>query len=480
MTPMPVYSIRARLTRLVLVFFLLASLLCVGSIYALVRMALIDQFNARLLESAVATSARVTHFGTVEDTRSNSRAMRAYALKEGFFELWDSGGGVLTRSANLTGDLPRRANPTGRPLFDRVRPQAGRALAIVYLDIAAKAPLRDAAEEADEEREHPGRKPVAGPMLLAVAMDRQDVDDLLASLALICGAAILVLSAAAFLIPPILRRLLRPLEAIADRTRAIDAQSLSTRLPVAGLPEELAPIATRLNDLFARLESAFERERRVTADLAHELRTPLAELRTWADAALKWPESRDPATDSEIRATVLHMQAVVTRMLALARSELGAMPVERQAVHIDDLLRHAFEIFSRPAAERHLRVDWQLETLVCETDPALMRSIIANLYDNAVEYTPPGGVLTVHCASLDDGPAIAISNSVADIQQKDLARFFERFWRKEEARTGEQHFGLGLSIAQSFARNLGLRLEASLCDSTLTFTLTPQAKEARS
>jgi len=459
-------SIRGRLTRTILGIFFLAVAGGVGAIYALFRLALVDQFDAALRTKAQALSALVSTDGPAEGAELSARFMRGprKADEADFYELWALDGTVIARSGTLAGaDLPRPTEPTLRPRFRRVQLPNGRALTAVDLAFAPRhgpgAPI-------------PGKLPVPS-VQLTVATDRGELDELLTWLALICGAAVVLLSAAALLIPPVLRRLLRPLDDLAAQTRSIDAESLATRLPTAGLPAELQPIAQCLNDLFIRLESSFDRERQVSADLAHELRTPLAELKTWAGCALKWPETRDPSTDREIMASAEHMEAIVTRMLALARSELGQIPLAAEPVDVSALLAQTWKSFAPRAEAKDLRVEWDLRPATRTTDPALLRSILNNLLENAVEYAPAGGRIRIGAGAADGEVAIEIANTTTGLRPQDIARFFERFWRKEQSRSGEQHCGLGLAIAQSFARSLGWRLTASLADDQLlTFALT--------
>lgn len=515
---MRVQSIRARLTRIVLVVFFIAVTLGIGGIYALFRLALINQFVSGLQARAASIYTLVIQNGAAggPDYVTRLAPIDFGDGVQGLFELWKMDGTVLVRSKYLRGhDLPRVTGATswldsrstclsGKPplttvdlivwrvaramswpcwSFRNVNLSDGRALTIVdlivppqeyvgWLQAAERAPAAVRPSNEKEDAAIRPSNPPPGSMLLSVALDHSQLDVLVTWLALICGATVILLSAAALLIPPMLRRQLRPLDQMAEQTRAIDAQSLATRLPTDGLPAELQPIANYLNDLFARLESSFERERRVTADLAHELRTPLAELRTWTESALKWPQSRDPATDQEIMGAARHMEAIVTHMLALARSEGSTIPLTIEQVDVPALLEQAWRSFEPQARVKNLRVEWHLNPVSCETDPALLRSILTNLFDNAVEYTPVGGMVRIACGMQAGHASIQIANTVANLDQQDVARFFERFWRKEEARSGEQHVGLGLAIAQSFAQALGWQLGATLDEGHLiTFVL---------
>jgi two-component system sensor histidine kinase QseC len=114
---------------------------------------------------------------------------------------------------------------------------------------------------------------------------------------------------------------LRPLSSLAKRAETIHASSLQLRFPTDNIPVELLPIAQRLNDLLARLEASFAREQRFSADVAHELRTPIAELRTLAEVALKWPDDVNQAALKEALNIALQMESVATGLMALARCD---------------------------------------------------------------------------------------------------------------------------------------------------------------
>ena len=128
-----------------------------------------------------------------------------------------------------------------------------------------------------------------------MASVRRELDRTLATLQLVlAGSGLLLLAATALVVPRVLRRELKPLQSLAAEAARIDAASLSARFATEGLPGELAPIAARLNELLARLEDSFERERRFSSDVAHEFRTPVAELRSLAELAIKLPDTRAP------------------------------------------------------------------------------------------------------------------------------------------------------------------------------------------
>ena len=377
-----------------------------------------------------------------------------------FFEVRRADGTVAAHSPSFTGDnagLP--ALRPGRPRYWSLTLPTGRPGRAVALAL------------------QPTAGTTGSPRIL-VACDRGELDETLgAALVAVGGGGILVLLVTLAILPGVLRRGLRPLGALANRAAQIDARSLGTRFATAEAPEELQPIAARLNDLLARLEQSFERERRVSADLAHELRTPLAELRMLAESALKWPEARDPGTDRETLAIAAQMEALVERMLALARSEDGRLRLVRTQVDLPALVTEIWDSLAPAAAARGLRGELALAPASIATDPVLLRSILANLLDNAVSYGAAGGTITIACDPIPgDGVRLQVTNTADDLTSADVARLFERFWRKEAARSATTHAGLGLALVRSFATALGWEIDARL-DSQKRLTIELRGKD---
>jgi two-component system sensor histidine kinase QseC len=241
---------------------------------------------------------------------------------------------------------------------------------------------------------------------------------------------------------------------------------------------ELQPICARLNALLARLEESFARERRFSADLAHELRTPLAELRSLAECALMWPETRDAATDRDTLAVARQMESLVGNMLALARAEHGRLAVRREPVAMEALVQEIWRPFQARAVARGLRPEMALQGTAATADPVLLRSILANLFDNAVNYAPAGGTVRITGDAGPAGVTVQVANATDNLEPADLDRLFDRFWRKEAARTDGNHTGLGLPLARMFAGAMDWTLTAALeGERRLVFTLRGPAAE---
>jgi two-component system sensor histidine kinase QseC len=261
---------------------------------------------------------------------------------------------------------------------------------------------------------------------------------------------------------------LAPLDRLGSSVAAVEAESLATRFPVEPLPAELQPIVVRLNELLARLELAFDRERRFTATAAHELRTPLAELRSLAEVNLTTPgtitESRQSWRDA--LDTTLRMESLALRLLDLARAEDSALALQRTNVSLAQAFYAAWQPWAGRAAERGIAPDIAVPTeLVAHTDPSLLAVVLGNLCGNVAEHAPAGTPVSVRGNLMRDGVKLLFQNQAGELTEADVPHLFERFWRKDGARSNEQHHGLGLSLAAEFAAMLDGTLTAKIATS---------------
>jgi two-component system sensor histidine kinase QseC len=240
------------------------------------------------------------------------------------------------------------------------------------------------------------------------------------------------------------------------------------------LPAELLPIAQRLNDLLARLENSFARERRFTADAAHELRTPIAELRSLAEVALKWPDDLAAAHNAleEALAIAQQMEAIAAGLLALARCDSGLTNKESEPTVLAELLRETIQPLRGKARDKRLDLQINVPAEVCwSSDRAGLRVIVNNLLSNAVEYAEHGTTIDVVASANSGSELLRVCNRTRDLTREDLPHLFERFWRKDGARSSSEHSGLGLAVARAYSESLGLKLEAKLERGEVIFTL---------
>jgi two-component system sensor histidine kinase QseC len=230
-------------------------------------------------------------------------------------------------------------------------------------------------------------------------------------------------------------------------------------LTVRDTPEEIRPLALSLNRLLERLDEALESERRFTANAAHELRTPLAGLKTQAQVALR-------ATDEPQRMQMLakivdgvdRATHLVGQLLTLARLDPDAAAAQYGPV---DLARTAVAVVGEraPAAlEKNIGIELAEDSRgTVSGDAAALAILISNLVDNAIRYTPSGGSVEVAVTGGEDGVTLTVTDSGPGIPELERARVFERFYRAPGS--GSQGCGLGLSIVQRIAELHGASIE---------------------
>lgn len=267
--------------------------------------------------------------------------------------------------------------------------------------------------------------------------------------------------ACALLIGLALRDGLKPLRVLGSEVAQIEPQSLSTRFSTGGLPREIGPVVGLLNQLLDRFEEGFHRERQFSADLAHELRTPLAESRSLIEMGLRYPDEINENQQREILLASTRMERIVDAMLQLARCEATKVESD-EVIALRQLVETCWKPCGAAAGERgiHLQIDLTHDGSV-RGSADLWSLLVRNLLSNAAVYAPEGTTVFV---STNNQTLLQIGNSAPDLEQVDLDRMFDRFWRADHVRSGDEHSGLGLSIARACAEAMGLSLTASLHD----------------
>lgn len=442
----------------------LAALFGAGAVllYVLVRGALLAQFDAALEARAAAIQAFTKQTADGVEWEAPPGA-NASGESGGLFQLRLANGEVFRGSPALgTNSLPWLAEARTSPkYFNCVLPggEPGRALAVRYTPFADKADRRP--QHVRERQPRPEFTPVTAD--LVVAASRAPLERTLRAVLLaLGGTGVFLFGGTVVVVALSLRRGLAPLEKLADRSARIDATSLATRFPTDALPAELRPIAGRWNELLARLEESFARERRFSDDTAHELRTPIGELRAQAEVALKLNRG-DRATNQDALEIARRMEGIVNRLFDLARCEQGRLPLRLEPVLLNPLVTETWSAFSRAVGEKRLRVTMDIPSdCQVQTDAVLFRAILTNLLSNAAEYTPPDGEIAVRLQPAGPRLALTVTNTTTDLRREDLPRLFERFWRKDAARSSAEHSGLGLPVSETFARHLGCTLTAAM------------------
>jgi len=277
-----------------------------------------------------------------------------------------------------------------------------------------------------------------------------------------CSAGIVILSAAVGAV--VIRGGLRPVHTLAGEIESVDAQSLEKTFATAACPAELMPICKRLNEMMDRLRSSFERQRRFNADVAHELRTPLAGIQSTMEVCLRSP--RQAKQYEEALAACLKitraMHRMVDTLLDLARLDARRISLKPETIHLRLLVDDTWRLFADRAFDR--RVAFQNlvdDAVVCICDRDHFAMILSNILDNAAEYCDEGGQIVVEAESTSAGTALAVANTASRLTEADARHVFDFFWRADPARTDTGlHCGIGLNVVARLAAILGIRVEA--------------------
>jgi two-component system sensor histidine kinase QseC len=438
-------------------------------LYALISRTLWAEFD----ESLAATARSLTALAEQEEEGLEFE-LTEVSLPEfepsqhaAYYQVWLPDGTVFARSPSLLdADLELIAGTSENPAFQAVTFPDGRPGRIVGL---AFVPRRESENGVAN-----------GPMTVTLVLGR-DVLGLQATLirvrGILIGVWLVAVVLSAGVLAGVVRRSLKPINRLSRQIADVGESELSARINADGMPRELAPVVDRLNELLARLESAFHRERRFTGDVAHELRTPLAGLRSKLELAL----SRDRAPEAYRKSVGdcleinLQMQHMVENLLHLARADAGQLAVRREPVDLGALVQDCWQPLAEKAQARRLRVEWHLDSLgMIETDRDKLRLAIQNILDNAVTHVNAEGQVSISLSTENGGPVLTVSNTGSNLPRDDLHRVFDRFWRADPSHRDaeEAHCGLGLPLCQAVIEKLGGSIEArSAADGVFTVVI---------
>jgi len=262
----------------------------------------------------------------------------------------------------------------------------------------------------------------------------------------------------------IARRGIRPVEEMATTARRISSTNLHERILPEGYPVELASLADTFNKMLDRLEESFERISRFSADIAHDLRTPVNNIRGEAEVALARARTVDEYRDvlGSCLEEGVRLSDLIGDLLFLARAESPLTHLHRAPVDVGELLGGVREYYEASAVEGGISLTTALavEPVIAALDRTLMQRAVGNLIANAVAHTPPGGTVVLKANADVAAIRIEISDTGDGIPPEALPRVFDRFYRVDTSRSqASGGTGLGLAIVQSIMVLHGGRVE---------------------
>jgi two-component system heavy metal sensor histidine kinase CusS len=286
-------------------------------------------------------------------------------------------------------------------------------------------------------------------------MDRTHDDHLLTDfrrwLVTVLGVSLLAAAAGGYVIA---RRGVRPIAEVTSTARRTGPSRLGERIAAEGLPAEVRELAETFNRMLGRLEDAFGRLARFSADIAHELRTPVNNLRGAVEVALGRPRTDDEYR--EVLGSCLEecgrLARLIDGLLFLARAEDPRAVLKTGPVDVGPELAAVRDLFDPAAAEAGVRLTVEAEPgLVVGADRELFQRAVANLTSNALAHTPAGGTVTLFAGAAAGGVRVGVRDTGPGIAPEHLPHVFDRFYRADAARSGGGRVGLGLAIVRGIA-----------------------------
>jgi heavy metal sensor kinase len=355
---------------------------------------------------------------------------------EQFARTWDRSGNVISDAGGKEAEVPARGS-----LVLPVIGGADRWVSLPGEDAAFHVLIRPIVEDGE----------VVGA--LEVGQSHEDIDETLGALLIILMIAMpitLVLAGIGGLL--IAGRALAPVDSVTQLARRISAEDLSGRLNLALPDDELGRLASTFDEMIARLEAAFRRQRQFTGDASHELRTPLTALKGQVEVALTRPRGPEEyrAVLTGVNEEVDRLIHLVGSLLTLARADAGEIPLTREPISLGTAVAGAVEQVEPLAAQRGIRLIQEPgPEVVVEADESLLLQLLLNLLDNAIKYTTAGGDVRVAWTADSGSAHVTVSDSGIGIDAEHLPHVFDRFYRVDKARTrAEGGTGLGLAISR--------------------------------
>ncbi len=400
-------------------------------------------------------------------------------IEPSYFQIWTHDGELLEKSNSLGNLSLRKPHFGDQPTvaFDVRLPDGrrGRQIGIHFIPQVEDDFFTE--EEAIVIADQLSREPVT----IVVAEEREKLESALLTLHLTLGAfGILALLSTVFLVRKVVRQGLTPLRNLQHQVAQLDTNSLEKRLVPDDSVMELDKITDQFNQLLGRIERGFLREKQFSSDVAHELRTPVAEIKALSEVAIRWPE--DPVVNDrfyrDTLAASIQMESTINNLLALARSEstVAVDCVDKvDLTHETSLCTKKHSDGSTGTINKDIVINSK-GVVVVFTVASYLKLIIENILQNAISHGTRNRPICVDIVSSDGNFTLSVSNSTEALAETDLQFIFDRMWRKDKVRRDQgagvtSHSGIGLSLVRNYCDLLGYEAKAVLNDGMFTLSV---------
>jgi two-component system, OmpR family, sensor histidine kinase BaeS len=403
--------------------------------------------------AAVALLAGLTAVFAAADVStlaSQQRAELANALAVAAGAVWEQNNTSSSDDLSAVLDL---AAKTGEAV--QIRDLAGHVIAVSPSFGTAKGPQSSLPIVA-------GGQPVGTAVVRSTGSGLNAADGVLktALLRAIAGAAGLAALLALFTGLAVARRITRPVTRLIAATRAMAAGDRAARVGEIRAAGELGELAGAFDQMASTLDRQEQIRRNLVADVAHELRTPIAILQAGHEALLDGVAEPTPAELGSLRDEVLRLARMVGDLQTLAAADAAALNLARRRCDLADLAAGAADSLARRFEAAGITLDRRLAASPVLADPHWLHQVITNLLTNALKFTPAGGHVTIRTGPSGAEAVLQVSDTGTGIPAADLPRIFDRFWRGQQA-TQISGSGIGLAVAAELAQAHGGRLTAS-------------------
>lgn len=378
--------------------------------------------------------------------------------RELYVRLLGKDGQVLLETPGMQREVPAPPAHEWAPVLASIRSPAG-----------ARGGVRTGRGEYFETLTAPAQLGPASPVAyIQVATNRGDEDRLLAlyrdRMALVIGLATLATIVAGYLIA---RAGTRPVLAIDAAAARIGSRTMHERIATVGLPAELAGLAQTFNTMLDRLEQSFKRVSQFSDDVAHELRSPINNMRGEIEVALA--REREPEAYRQVLGSCLEecgrISRIIKSLLFLARDDDNGSSLQREPCDVGRELEAVREFYEPAAAEQGLALTVSVEPgLTASLDRTLFQQAVANLISNALAHTPPDGEIRIAARRRGASARLTVADTGSGIAPEHLPFVFDRLYRATLSRSGTEHAGLGLAVVRSIVQRHGgeARIESAV------------------
>jgi two-component system heavy metal sensor histidine kinase CusS len=420
---------RSIASKLVLLFTLASAFLLscgLGALYWIVVRHAFEEDNEVLSDKVAAIRADLSTTGGIEVVAEGLKSVRGGERAAYWVRVLDSSNRVLAETPGMTALLPTSIFAGTETPIDF---HTGRRLFSLLTN------------------EH---QTAADRYKIQVAQDRTADDRFMKQFAALLVAVLaLGVAASAIIAWSVTKRGLDPLGKMTRALKRVGPKQLHERVTTVGWPRELQPLAVAFDDMLARLEDSFVRLSQFSADIAHELRTPIANIRGEAEVALTRSRSSEEYREV-IESTIAecqHLGLIVDNLLFLARTEAAEGHLQRTSFNGRAAIEKIAAFHEPIAEEQHLTIRCEGEcTFVA--DEMLFSRAVNNLVENAVRHTPANGTIEISIANRGANAEISVQDNGAGIGAEHLPRVFDRFYRADSSRSSEG-VGLGLALVKS-------------------------------